>query len=80
MALGHRPSRQFYKQHIPEITLLKKKGPRSVRFEGCYSQESVMATHKGVQLTIWVLADYARVLAAYPTNSGVLGHFNGVLS
>ena len=31
--------------------LLKKKGPRGVRFEGCYSPGSVMATHKGVQLT-----------------------------
>ena len=34
-------------------TLLKKKGPRGVRFEGCYSPGSVMATHKGVELTSW---------------------------
>ena len=33
--------------------LLKKKGPRGVRFEGCYSPRSVMATHKGVELTSW---------------------------
>ena len=26
-------------------TLLKKTGPRGVRFEGCYSPRSVMATH-----------------------------------
>ena len=31
---------------------VKKTGPRGVRrFEGCYSPGSVMATHKGVQLT-----------------------------
>ena len=30
---------------------VKKKGPRGVRFEGCYSPRSVMATHKGVELT-----------------------------
>ena len=35
------------------LTLLKKKGPRGVRFEGCYSPGSVMATHKGVELTSW---------------------------
>ena len=39
-------------------TLLKKKargvlGLRGVRFEGCYSPRSVMATHKGVALTSW---------------------------
>ena len=27
--------------------------PRGVRFEGCYSPGSVMATHKGVELTSW---------------------------
>ena len=32
---------------------VKKKGPRGVRFEGCYSPRSVMATHKGVELTSW---------------------------
>ena len=32
---------------------VKKKGPRGVRFEGCYSPGSVMATHKGVELTSW---------------------------
>ena len=32
---------------------VKKKGPRGVRFEGCYSPRSVMATHKGVKLTSW---------------------------
>ena len=32
---------------------VKKKGPRGVRFEGCYSPGSVMAAHKGVELTSW---------------------------
>ena len=35
------------------IYTVKKKGPRGVRFEGCYSPRSVMATHKGVELTSW---------------------------
>ena len=32
-------------------TLLKKKGPRGVRIERCYSPGGVLITHKGVQLT-----------------------------
>ena len=35
------------------IHTVKKKFPRGVRFEGCYSPGSVMATHKGVELTSW---------------------------
>ena len=35
------------------VHTVKKKGPRGVRFEGCYSPGSVMATHKGVELTSW---------------------------
>ena len=41
------------RNHSLKPTLLKKKGPRGVRFEGCYSPGSVMATHKGVELTSW---------------------------
>ena len=42
-------------------------------------------TAKGVlwqhtRVHLWVLSDYAGVLAAYPTKSGVLGDFIGVLS
>ena len=36
-----------------------------------------MATHNGVQLTSMGVG---RLLAAYPTKSGVLGDFIGVLS
>ena len=61
-----------------KVYTVKKKprgvlGLRSVTAQGVLWQHTI----KGVQLT---LADYARVLAAYPTNSGVLRHFNGVLS
>ena len=28
-----------------------KKGPRGVRFDGCYSPGGVIVTHKGVELT-----------------------------
>ena len=41
-----------YLPHVRVYTV-KKKGPRGVRFEGCYSPGSVMATHKGVELTYW---------------------------
>ena len=37
---------------VGDLTV-KKKGQRGVRFEGCYSPGSVMATHKGVELTSW---------------------------
>ena len=56
---------------------VKKTGPRGVRFEGCYSLGSVMATHKGIQLTSMGVG---RLLAAYPTKSGVLSDFIVVLS
>ena len=43
--------------HLARVTsrlyTVKKKGPRGVRFEGCYSPGSVMATHKCVELTSW---------------------------
>ena len=46
-------SDEFYK-HVRILTCtVKKKGPRGVGFEGCYSPGSVMATHKGVELTSW---------------------------
>ena len=48
-----RYSRANVNTHFPLYTLLQKKGPRGVRFEGCYSPRSVMATHKGVELTSW---------------------------
>ena len=42
------------KELLPCVSCtVKKKGPRGVRFEMCYSPRSVMATHKGVELTSW---------------------------
>ena len=41
----------YAEQETKDPHCKKKKRPRGVRFEGCYSPGSVMATHKGVQLT-----------------------------
>ena len=39
-----------YKNKTSGVPCLRK-GSRGVRFEGCYSLGSVIASHKGVQLT-----------------------------
>ena len=45
-------SDEFYK-HVRILTCTVKKKARGVLGEGCYSPGSVMATHKGVELTSW---------------------------